>query len=153
MGVPVVVTPVVGKGTEHPGCDSQGEMPPSAATDASWAHAVGIPTQLAAPPMDHSHSYWPWQAVWVVSDAHVVIVPPQVDEVHSQPSSSSQSVSVAWEAQGVTVPEHVPVVHAQNSESSHVTSDVRPEHDSVPVHVALPAFHVQPEVSVQVVSP
>jgi hypothetical protein len=148
-----VSTPVVGEGTEHPGCSSQGATPPSAATDASWEHAVGVPTQSPAPPMDHSHSSWAWQAVCVVSDAHVVIVPLQVDEVHAHPSSSSQSVSDARALHGVSVPVHVPVLHSQDSVSSHAASVAKLEHgDEVPVHVSVPAFHVQP-VSRQVASP
>jgi hypothetical protein len=139
--------------TKQPGCDSQGDGPPSVSVTESAVHGVTKPVQLDAPAASHEHRRCASHADSVVSEVHVVIVPLQVDVVHSQPSSSSQTASVGWALHGVMVPVHVPVLHSQSpSEASHSPSVVAVEQDGTPVHVSVFVSQVQP-APVQTVSP
>jgi len=57
-GLPGVATIWPGVMTKQPGCDEHGATPPSGVAVASCAHAVGVPTQVEAPPVLHAHPAW-----------------------------------------------------------------------------------------------
>jgi hypothetical protein len=148
----VPVTPAVGM--VQPGCDVQGEAPPSGATVASSAHDVGVPAQSAALPVDHSQPSCPLHAVVEVSEAHVVSVPVQVELAHEHSYSSSHAVSVALALQGVTVPVQLPavtMVHVQPGLDSQPASEVKPGQVGVPTHVV--PLKVHPDTAVQSAPP
>jgi hypothetical protein len=86
-------------------------MPPSGATVARVAQAVGAPVQLVAP-VDQVHPGVVHVAC-VASPLHDVSVPVQlpIDQLH--PYCVPQAVWLVYEAHGGTVPVHGPVVQLQ----------------------------------------
>jgi hypothetical protein len=48
---------------KQPGCCWHGEMPPSPGAVESCAHVVGVPRQLAAPPLFHEQFNALWHVV------------------------------------------------------------------------------------------